>query len=315
MSSSFAASSKTLHVKPCSCGVYVSLEQLLALRVAASKAGHAKHYQTQGILPGDSKSRVRGQGVEFEETRPYQTGDDIRAMDWRVTARTGKPFTKLFTEERERAVFLVLDQRMNMFFGSAENFKSEIAARLAAMIGWRTLMSGDRIGGLVAGSRIEAFRCSTTRRTFLQLLQAVVDANNALHALGQSNISLDQILQDCRQQTTRGTTLAIVSDFHDLNDQGMRSLMALSQKRNLIIIRVTDPLESGLPALRGAGIGNGVDTVRISLSRADRLQFSEQAIRKEKELLERLSKYALKTISVSTRSDLTAVLSHFFRLN
>jgi len=128
--------------------VRVNRQSLIALR----KAGAAlplKAVKTLGRMTGNYLSRFKGRGMEFDESRPYQPGDDARNLDWKVTARTGKPFTKLFREERERSVLLWVDYRAPMHFATRGLFKSVLAARTAALLAWGAIHHSDRLGGLI----------------------------------------------------------------------------------------------------------------------------------------------------------------------
>lgn len=292
-------------------GVYVTLDELFALKRLAARSAASGKRRVQSAIPGDIKSRARGHGIEFEEVRPYQAGDDIRTIDWRVSARTGKPFTKLFAEERERPIYLAVDQRVNMFFGSCVIFKSVMAAHLAALIGWRSLAVGDRIGGLIAGESIQRIRSSTRRRTLLQFLQITSDVNNNLHALSPGNVSLDQILQSCLLHTTTGTTITIFSDFQDIDNQTLQSLTALSRQRKVIILKINDPLEINLPTVSGAGIGNGINTANVFINKHQQQLLIERNKHHEQLLLECLSHCSARLIRVSTNDDTTAVLNRY----
>ena len=130
-------------------GIYTSLQELVALQYKASGFSFLPKQPVHSILSGRHNSRLRGRGLNFEELRHYRAGDDIRTMDWKVTNRTGKPHVRVYSEERERPVLLLVDQRINMFFGSQLKMKSVIAAELAALSAWRVLSVGDRIGALV----------------------------------------------------------------------------------------------------------------------------------------------------------------------
>ncbi|NKB46587.1 MAG: DUF58 domain-containing protein, partial [Legionellales bacterium] len=129
--------------------ITVSLTQLIQLRFAAQLIDLRAHKRVRSQLLGGHLSSLRGRGMEFDEVRAYQAGDDIRTMDWRVTARTNKPHIKLYHEERERPVLLLVDFRPAMFFGTRVTFKSVIAAKVAALLGWAAIANGDRLGGVV----------------------------------------------------------------------------------------------------------------------------------------------------------------------
>src|SRR5262245_56002148 len=128
---------------------YVTLDDLLRLRHRAKGFSFLPRQPVHSLLAGRHASRLRGRGLEFEELRRYYEGDDVRAIDWRATARLGEPQLRVYTEERDRPVILLVDQRMNMFFGSRRAMKSVIAAEAAAVAAWRVTSLGDRIGGIV----------------------------------------------------------------------------------------------------------------------------------------------------------------------
>ena len=129
-------------------GAYVDVNELIALRFPVRQLKLSRRNRALNALAGPNKSNFRGRGIDFEEVRNYQAGDDIRTIDWRVTARTGAAHTKLFREERERPVLVVVDQRNSMFFGSQFCFKSVLAAQLGALVAWSALSDNDRVGGL-----------------------------------------------------------------------------------------------------------------------------------------------------------------------
>ena len=132
-------------------GAYTELAALLRCRFSAQDLKLFAHQPARSILSGGERTRCRGRGMDFEEVRLYQPGDDIRSIDWRVTARTQVAHTKIFREERERPVFMLVDQRSPLFFGSTRCFKSVLAAHIAALLGWAALANGDRLGALVFG--------------------------------------------------------------------------------------------------------------------------------------------------------------------
>ena len=129
-------------------GAYIELDDLISARFLAKDLNLRHRRKALSLLAGPNKTNFRGRGIDFEEVRAYQAGDDIRTIDWRVTARSGKPHTKLFSEERERPLLVVNDQRQDMFFGSQHCFKSTLACYLGALLAWSGLNQGDRVGGL-----------------------------------------------------------------------------------------------------------------------------------------------------------------------
>ena len=134
--------------------VFTSLAELLRMEhVAHSFSLKAKKQKVNTILGGKHASKLRGRGLDFEEVRNYVKGDDIRNIDWKVTARTQKTHTRVFTEEKERPVLIVVDQSKSMLFGSQKRTKAVVAAELAAMLAFRVLKEGDRVGGVVIADK------------------------------------------------------------------------------------------------------------------------------------------------------------------
>ena len=130
-------------------GAYTDIRELIQLRYAARGMDLLQANKTRNPLSGLLSSKFRGRGIDFAEVRIYQPGDDVRTIDWRVTARTQIPHTKLFQEEKERPVLILVDQSTSMFFGSRQAFKSVLAAESAALIAWTALERGDRVAGIV----------------------------------------------------------------------------------------------------------------------------------------------------------------------
>lgn len=162
--------------------VEVQLDELLELRHQAHALGLAAHHRVASVMSGLYASVFRGRGMEFEETRYYQEGDEIRHMDWRVTARTGVPHLKLFAEERERAAVLCIDASRHMQFGTRGTLKSVQAARAAALLGWAASLNQDRVGALIFGdvlSDVQFFRPTRGRRALWRMLSALVQHRGA----------------------------------------------------------------------------------------------------------------------------------------
>lgn len=238
-------------------GAVVDLEHLLIQRYAAKTLEYVAHSRSIAGISGLHLSKMRGRGIDFEEFRPYQQGDDIRLIDWRVTARTGRPFTKVFREERERPVIIAVDQTTNMFFGSQVAFKSVIAAQVAALFCWMAIDNGDRVGGLVFSDQAaNLVRPRRSRRSALHLLNLVYQYNQRLQDRSRDQEApldpgfepgLAYALGQIRRITKPGSTLYIVSDFSTLDARASQYLYQLSRHNNVICVFVSDPLEEVLP--------------------------------------------------------------------
>jgi len=243
------------HARYQATGAMVSLRQLLMQRHAAKTLEYLAHSRSIAGISGLHLSKMRGRGIDFEEFRPYQPGDDIRLIDWRVTARTSRPFTKVFREERERPVIIAVDQTHNMYFGSRVAFKSVIAAQAAAVFCWLAIDNGDRVGGLVFSDReARLVRPKRSRRSALHLLNQICEFNQALGgvATGESgaleHAGLSGALGQIRKILRPGSTLYVISDFVTLDRRAVSFLNQLSQHNNVVCCLVYDALEESLPA-------------------------------------------------------------------
>jgi uncharacterized protein (DUF58 family) len=252
-------------------GAYTELHDLISLRFPARQLSLTRKKRALSVLAGPNKSNFRGRGIDFEEVRNYQPGDDIRTIDWRVTARTGSAHTKLFREERERPVLVVVDQRHSMFFGSTHCFKSVLAAQLASLLAWSALDSGDRIGGLVFnGVEHRDIRPRRSRKTALALLSHVAHYNKALPLAGADKPeSFAEMLSNLRRIVRPGSAIFLVSDFHGADQELAREHMfQLSQHAEITAISCTDPMEGELPRGGHYAVTNGEQ--RSELHTADR---------------------------------------------
>ncbi|HAN54646.1 MAG TPA: DUF58 domain-containing protein, partial [Pseudomonas sp.] len=161
-------------------GVRVSLSELIDIRHRVREVPLFSTPHRRSPLVGLHHSKLRGRGVDFDQVRVYQAGDDVRTIDWRVTARTQEPHTKLFHEERERPIYIVVEQSPRLFFGSGRQFKSVLAAQAAGLIGWAALSHNDRVGGLVFGSEQQEIKPRRSKQSLLQLLDRITRANRQL---------------------------------------------------------------------------------------------------------------------------------------
>lgn len=237
-------------------GTQVSLEDLVRLKGTARGFSFLPRQPINSLLAGRHGSRLRGRGLAFEELRHYQQGDDIRSMDWKTTARLGEPYVRVFSEERERPVLLVVDQRTPMFFGSKRAMKSVAAAELAALGAWRALASGDRVGGLVFNEKemIElAPHRSQTR--VLRLLHEVVRCNQALAAvpvpLPSASVTLNTVLEAACRRASHDYLVVLISDFDGADEQTQRLATRLAAHNDVLAILVYDPLGASLQGRPG----------------------------------------------------------------
>lgn len=242
-------------------GVYVDLQELIRLKHQGQGFSFLPRQPVHSLLAGQKASKLRGRGLNFEEIREYLTGDDIRSMDWKVTARMRKPHTRVYTEERDRPTLLVVDQRMSMFFGSQNALKSVIAAQVAALAAWRVVGVGDRVGALVFNDTdIDEVRPHRSNRTVMRILDVLVSKNHALKASNppKSNPGqLNEVLKLACRLAQHDTLVCMISDFEGSDELTQKLLTRLVQHNDVLAGMVFDPLEADLPKGGQLVVGDG----------------------------------------------------------
>lgn len=296
------------HARYQATGAAITLQQLLMQRYAAKTLEYLAHTRSIAGISGLHLSSMRGRGIDFEEFRPYQPGDDIRLIDWRVTARTNRPFTKVFREERERPVIIAVDQTHNMYFGSRVAFKSVIAAQAAAVFCWLAIDNGDRVGGLVFSDReAKLVRPKRSRRSALHLLNQVYEFNQALGGVTASEpvegegSGLSSALGQIRKIMRPGSTLYVISDFATLDERAVQYLNQLSQHNNVVCCCIYDALEESLPVPGLYSITDGRRKGALNtFNRRARVRYREQFTERMQMIESELDKLQVALLKVRT---------------
>ncbi len=289
-------------------GAYCDLPALLGQRLAARGLQLSRLRPSRSLLTGGLRSRVRGRGMDFEEVRIYQPGDDIRSIDWRVTARTRVPHTKVYREERERPIFMAVDQRAGMFFGSRQCFKSVLACHIAAVLSWAALDNGDRLGGLVFGDSSQRdIRPRRSKHAVLELLHRLEEYNHRLTEPVPADraTSLAEILRDIRRIARPGYSVFVVSDFSDFDRVCEEELFLLARHTDLSLVHVWDRLEQQLAGDTALAISDGqrqqtLAADRPAFQRAWREQYQQQL----DTLVQACQRLSLPLLSYATHDDL-----------
>lgn len=271
--------------------VSVSLNGLIELAGYAVRIKlHNPQYRAR--QSGGYVSRFKGRGMEFEEARVYQSGDDIRSIDWRVTARTGTTHTKIFREEREKPVFISVDNRATMQFATRGIFKSVLAAKLAGLLAWTAQQQGDRIGGQLFSEQLcRELKPQNGRQSVLRFLDLLVTGNAAPIQAGMPMMTLAQVLARLAHHARPGSLVYLISDFRGLNAQAEMHLAKLAEHCDVVLIFVYDPLEKDLPANRGRYRFTDQDReVIIDSADGQRLQAYHQQFADRQQRLEQLAK-------------------------
>ena len=250
--------------------VYVSLAQLMALRFQVRDLSFVARQPQGSILAGNHASRLRGRGLNFDELRRYQPGDDLRHLDWRASLRTGKPVVRTFTEERDRPALIVVDQRMSMFFGSVRSFKSAMAAELGALAAWMVFNAGDRVGGLVFNDlRIDSVAPLRSRKRVEALCTRIARQNAALTASNpdhEGDGQLDKVLQQCLAVAGHDHLICLVSDFAGAGARTVQLMQQLSAHNDVIALQVYDPLALNVPSRGQLRVTQGQLQVELAVN-------------------------------------------------
>ncbi|MBW8190432.1 DUF58 domain-containing protein [Neiella marina] len=282
-------------------GVHVSMEDLLACQKLAGLLALRPDPRNVGRRHGQYLSRMKGRGMEFSEVRVYQQGDDIRAIDWRITARTGKPHTKLYDEERERPIFILLDLNASMKFGASLYLKSAQACYLAAGLAWSAFSGGDRIGIVTAtSSGLREVPARPRRQGLTAVLETIVESHQQLlqappeQTLGSSLASAAEHL---RRHAHTGALIAVISDFQHMDDATRQGLSLLKRHNQVMTFQLYDPLEQQLADVcqHDLCISDGSNTGNLNLSnktvQQNYRQFIEQRQRMRTDSLSQLSRH------------------------
>ncbi|WP_261817570.1 DUF58 domain-containing protein [Vibrio gallicus] len=296
-------------------GVTVSVEELSFYRIHGQRwQPPAKSLWSQ--LNGQHSSSRKGRGMTFSEVRQYQAGDDVRQIDWRVTARTGKVHTKLFTEERERPVVLFIDLTPSMFTGTQLLLKSVQLCHLAALLAWIAIGSKDRVGAIIrCGETLTEIRPSNSKTAVLRLLNRLCDIhNNALDmvaGLQQPCDPFPSLANLCR----KGCELICLGDFATLSKQDITSITQIAAHNRVRAIQIYDPLELGQTQAKGIQVLQGRDqllSVNLSSSRAKQ-SIKHAFTHQQQQLNAQLSQYGITLSQVSSGAPLlNQLLKHPF---
>ena len=296
-------------------GAYAELESLVALQYKTGGFTLKHNQPVHSLLFGRRASHVRGRGLDFEEIRSYVNGDDVRSIDWRVTARTQKPYVRVYSEERDRPTMLVIDQRINMFFGSRTSMKSVVAAEIAALAAWRVFHQGDRVGAFVFNDdAIEYVRMRRSRATVLRILDRICYQNHLLRAdtptsarPGRLNKVLDSVARVCPHDAL----ILIASDFDGADAASRDLLVHLSRSNDVICCLTHDPLAVRLPPAEQLVVSNGELQVELQLGqdkvRKSILDASDQRIRS---ILAWQHELGIPVLPISTADDVAQQIRH-----
>jgi len=293
-------------------GAFVSLKKLQSLRLLAKPHLRFSSNLSAALTSGQHRSRAVSRGMEFEEVRLYQVGDDVRNIDWRVTARTQTTHTKCYRDEKEKPVITFVDQRRSMFFGSQYCFKSVYACYLSAIINWSILARGDRVGGLVLNSQqILETRPARSSKAVNQWLQLLSESNNAIDINSHhKEPSFTQGLQQLQHITHSGTDCIIISDCYDINTESEKLLFQLSRTHSVVLYWLVDPLEKTLPYIENITLSNGQEKHTLSVDKKFQKQQHQHFANKQKVVEDLCLRLSIQLVIV----DISLPISNFINI-
>lgn len=287
--------------------LYPDFHDLVAYKNFKSDLSYSSTRLVKSSVAGHHHSPFRGQGLEFDSVREYVPGDDIRNIDWRVTARTGAPHLKLFRQERERHLMICVDMNATMRFGTRNTFKSVQAAHIAAFLGWRGMARQDRVSGCLFGDvpgKIQYFAPTRTRQSFCTLLKRLTEP-----VVEEHSVLLEEAMQHVAKAAHTGSLIYLISDFMDLGKDFQKDsgIYRLNQRCDVVFVAVNDPADQALcPVGRVTFSSKAQEKFDVDTdSKAGREAYAEQWKENRQRLMEMSSKAKIPVIELSTESEVS----------
>lgn len=265
----------------------------------------------EDVFGGEYHSAFRGRGIEFSEVRPYQIGDEVRWIDWNVSARMGETYVKIFEEEREQTILLAVDISGSGSFGTNGVLKREIAAEISALLAFSAVRNNDRVGLMLFSDRVERF--VPPKKGKQHVLRLVRDI--FVHEAESKKTRISAVLDHIMRTQRRRAIVVLISDFMDTGFE--RPLRAAASRHDVVAIRIVDPREVDLPnvgllALNDAETGEHM--VIDTGSKATREMFATEARERMDAITSRLSASGVDSVTISTDTDFADPLARFFRM-
>lgn len=240
--------------------VAVSFDSLVELKLKAEGFTLPPLSKSRSRQSGGHVSRFRGRGLNFEEFRHYQMGDDIRSIDWNVTQRMGEPYIRVQSEEKDLPVVLVVDQRSSMFFSSVDTMKSVVAAQIASCCAWKVAKDGDRVAALIfSDSYHHWFKPQRHTSHVTRILQSLAQTNQQLleSGSGSSESGLSLALNQLAQMKLKGSLVLFISDFNGVSETDVQRIKWLKRHNDVMAVAINDPMETNLEIDQPMIISNG----------------------------------------------------------
>ena len=285
----------------------ISPEMIQKIRDIQIKTNHLVNH----MMAGEYVSAFKGRGMEFREVRDYQHGDDIRLIDWNVTARMGRPFIKQFQEEREQTVLLLVDVSSSGQFGSSEKFKNEISAEIASILAFSAVKNNDKVGLIIFSDKIEHFIPPNKGRAHIwNVIRTILN-----FAPEGRQTDLNQPLKYLLNIQKRKCVVFLISDFQA--DGYEQSLRLARQKHDLIALAITDPRELELPKVGLVHLEDSETKETLLIDTNDSEMIQKFSAAKKKELRDRKKHFrsmGVDTIEIRTDQSLVTPIIEYFKM-
>lgn len=291
-------------------GLYAALDDLMAMRKYAAYLRKTDRQKTYAYQAGDIKSAFKGRGIEMEEVREYQFGDDVRDIDWRITARKEKPYTKVYAEERDKEIYVWLDLSAIMMFGSVKELKSVTASKIAALLGWIALNNKDRFGCVIFdGKRSWLFKPKNDRAYLATILKKIEEVGKyVLQNVQEDSAEKTKSLKLLQTHIKTGAGVFVISSFGSWGSDYDTELVALAKKTKMFVVDVFDRLEEKAPkAGQYMAEYNGEKVLIDTSSRNYRKKYTDYFAQKRQDRKEFCHKFGCQMVSFS--SDMSFVSS------
>jgi uncharacterized protein (DUF58 family) len=261
---------------------------------------------------GDYHSNFKGRGMIFSEVREYQPGDDIRFIDWNVTARTGKPYIKVFEEERELTVLLLIDVSSSGVFGSKSVLKIDLGIEIASVLGFSAIKNNDKVGLILFSDDVNKY--IPPKKGKSHVLRLITDLVNYDYSQDQNKTSIKNALEFANKISNRKSVIFLISDFVD--DNFWPEMKHLNFKHDLIGIQIYDLFEKEFPNLGLVEVHDSESGEKVWIDTSNkktRLNFSKNFTQKLEEFSQNCKNIGFDLIQVGTNQDYIKILTHFFK--
>ena len=285
-------------------GVYVSLSELLKFGYMPKNFNIRPNAAVLTRLSGRHQSSMRGRGMDFSEMKQYVQGDDTRNMDWKATRRTGKPYIRVYNEERDRNVWLVVSQMNSMFFGSNLRMKSVSAAHTAALMAFKALEMGDRVGAVVYNNdEVKFFKATSSKNNLVQIMTEIERQNHLLNASNGDNqkASIGKSLKALSALVKHDDLVVLIGDGRAMDEETAKHITRINVHNDVIGALIYDPMEEAIVKSPSLFITDGIDMVDVDSSDKQLIERYRERLSERKEDFQKLSrKNAMPVLSIST---------------